>query len=188
MNLLILSGIGLAGLAYYYTSGPLNNTTVKASDGREYTVQNLPDKKDAAEMLATIRSNLIRLVNYIKKYDEPPFKRLVANFNPDNLSENDVTASTTSYSENKGERIVVCMRQKAKPYKFIDMNTVMFVLTHELAHLMTSSYGHGPEFWTNFKKLLHEAIEAGVYEQVNYYKNPVNYCGMDITDSPLDTL
>jgi hypothetical protein len=111
---------------------------------------------------------------------------MISNFNPDVLEENDLDASSTSYSENKGEKIVVCLRDKtAKPYPLIDENTVMFVLIHEMAHLMTYSVGHTPEFWTNMRKLLHECIQMGIYQQVNYSKNPVHYCGMTITDTPL---
>jgi predicted metal-dependent hydrolase len=61
----------------------------------------------------------------------------------------------------------------------------MFVVLHEMAHLMTTTVGHTPEFWANFRRILHDAIQAGVYENVNYAKNPVQYCGMTITDTPL---
>jgi hypothetical protein len=110
---------------------------------------------------------------------------LVSRFNPDALEENDITSDSTSYSENKGEKIVVCLRDKVSPFPFVEENTVMFVLIHELAHLMTLSVGHTPEFWTNMRKLLQECIQLGVYRNVNYSKSPVKYCGMTITDSPL---
>jgi hypothetical protein len=182
-----LGGTAFA-LAYSYLGGPQNNVIVRASDGRPYKVQNLPDKEEAAERMSTIRNNLIRLVDEFKdpsyKQDEP-YQRLLANFNPDALEENDISASTTSYSENKGEKIVVCLRNKVRPYPFVDENTIMFVLLHEMSHLMTASIGHTPEFWTNFRKLLHDGIKVGIYTPTNYSKNPVKYCGMDITDSPL---
>jgi hypothetical protein len=67
----------------------------------------------------------------------------------------------------------------------IDENTIMFVIIHECAHLMTESTGHTPEFWTNFRKLLHDSIKVGIYHPQNYTKNPVDYCGMTISDTPL---
>jgi len=67
----------------------------------------------------------------------------------------------------------------------VDVNTVMFVTLHEMAHLMTVSSGHTQEFWTNFRRLLQDAMKAGVYTQINYSRSPVEYCGMMITDSPL---
>jgi len=183
-----LGGTALA-IAYSYLGGPKNNILTKASDGRSYKVQDLPDKNEAAEKMASIREKLSKLVEHFKdpnyKYD-PPYQRLVSHFNPDVLEENDISADTTSYSENKGEKIVVCLRDKTtSPYPFVDDNTVMFVLIHEMAHLMTASLGHTPEFWTNFRKLLHDAIQLGLYMPTNYAKNPVKYCGMTITDSPL---
>ena len=66
-----------------------------------------------------------------------------------------------------------------------NVNTMMFVALHEVAHIITISVGHTEEFWTNFKFLLKESINLGIYKKENYNKNPVDYCGMKITDSPL---
>jgi len=101
------------------------------------------------------------------------------------MCENDLDADSTSYSENKGEKIVVCLRDKAPPHKLVDVNTVMFVVLHEMAHLMTTTVGHTPEFWTNFKKILQDAVGCGIYQATNYAHSPVSYCGMQITDSPI---
>jgi len=51
--------------------------------------------------------------------------------------------------------------------------------------LMTESIGHTPEFWANFKRILHDAVKVGIYTPVNYSRQPTPYCGMTITDSPL---
>jgi hypothetical protein len=180
-----IASTGLA-LAYSYMSGPKNNTLVKASDGRSYKVQNLPDKQEAAERMSRLRANLNKICEHCKDLQEEPYQRLISRFNPDVIEENDLNADSTSYSENKGEKIVVCLRDKTQePYPFVDENTVMFVLVHEMAHLMTASIGHTPEFWTNMRKLLHDCIQLSIYRPVNYAKNPVEYCGMTISDSPL---
>jgi predicted metal-dependent hydrolase len=60
----------------------------------------------------------------------------------------------------------------------------MFVATHEIAHIMTTSVGHTEEFWNNFKFLLENAVELKLYTPVDYKKEPEGYCGMDITDNP----
>jgi predicted metal-dependent hydrolase len=93
----------------------------------------------------------------------------------------------TSYSENKGQKIVVCLRDKtnAPKYPLIEKNTVMFVMLHEMAHLMTETIGHTQEFWTNFKRILGDAVQLGLYTPVNYAQQPTPYCGMTITDSPI---
>jgi hypothetical protein len=184
---LLTAGVAIALVS---NSGPKNTVEVRSRrDGNVYRVQNLPDKQEACERISKIRENLTKLVDNYKSdpsaMGDPRVKVLVSRFNPENFSENDVTADTTSYSENKGERIVVCIRDKSPPYRFVDENTVMFVLLHEMAHLMTLTVGHTPEFWTNFKRILHDAVQCGIYTPVNYTKTPTPYCGMTITDSPI---
>lgn len=184
-----IAGVGLA-LASAYTRGPKNVVSVTSRrDGNTYQVQNLPDKQEACERMASIKANLDKLIDFYKRdpasMADPRVKVMIERFNPANMSENDLDDSGTSYSENKGEKIVVCLRDKAPPHKLVDENTVMFVILHEMAHLMTTTVGHTPEFWTNFRRILQDAIQCGIYTPVNYSKNPVQYCGMTITDSPL---
>ena len=61
---------------------------------------------------------------------------------------------------------------------------MMFVALHELGHLMTKSVGHEPEFWDNFKILLKVGIDINVYQHIDFNKNPTDYCGTKITDTP----
>lgn len=184
---LVGSGIALALLS---NRGPQKTVPVKSqTDGNIYNVQNLPDKQEACERMAKLRSNLEKLIQSYKDdpstMSDPRVKIMVERFNPTNMCENDIDANSTSYSENKGEKIVVCLRDKRHPYPFADENTVMFVVLHEMAHLMTTTIGHTPEFWANFKRILQDAIKCGIYTPVNYAKEPTGYCGMTITDSPL---
>jgi hypothetical protein len=58
------------------------------------------------------------------------------------------------------------------------------VAIHELGHIMTVSIGHTAEFWQNFRFLLKNAIDLGLYKPIDYKKKPAAYCGMDITDNP----
>ena len=74
-------------------------------------------------------------------------KRLVKNFNPNKISETTVFFKYTSYSVNKGEKIVMCIRNKKSANQdIIKLNTLMFVAFHETAHLMTKSIGHPMNF------------------------------------------
>jgi WLM domain len=185
----------LGYLFYMYVSGsPGNLITIKAEkDGREYQVQDLPNKKDAAEMLATICGNMEKLKNYYSQEEfqsEPTVKLFIQRYHPQNVMENSMTSRDTSYSENKGEKIVLCLRDKTAPplYPLVELNTVMFVVLHEMAHLMTadlSTTSHTPEFWANFRRILQDAQRIGIYTPVNYSHSPVEYCGMTITDSPI---
>jgi hypothetical protein len=60
----------------------------------------------------------------------------------------------------------------------------MFVIIHELAHIASKTVGHNTEFYDNFKFLLNEATELGVYKPVNYGHNPEEYCGINVTNNP----
>ena len=114
----------------YYKSFYSELTYVKSSlDNRQYLVRNREDKQQAADMLATIRKNLDSIVAYLKennKNDER-ISRLVINYRPEKLSESIPNTNYTSYSVNKGEKIVFCIRSKDKRQKLVDINTIMFV-------------------------------------------------------------
>lgn len=111
--------------------------------------------------------------------------RLVANFNPDAFSETTPDAKYTSYSVNKGEKIVFCLRDKKDGEYLVKENIMTFVAIHELGHLMTKSVGHEPEFWNSFKLLLKIAIDNGIYKNIDFNSTPKDYCGVKITDTPL---
>ena len=87
---------------------------VSSIDGRKYLVQNHSDKQEAADLLATIRKNLILVVQELSKTnkDNVDIKRMVNNFNPDNITESDENSKYTSYSVNKGEKMVFCIRTR----------------------------------------------------------------------------
>jgi len=171
--------------------GPNNTVRMTGPDGLEYDMQNLPNKEEAVKLMAKIRANLTKLRDSYSKepalMNDPPVARFVARYQPDAFSENDMNSPDTSYSENKGQRIVVCLRDKTKApeYPLIEINTIMFVMLHEMSHLMTESIGHTSEFWDNFKRILHDAVKVGIYVPVNYSRQPTPYCGMIISDSPL---
>lgn len=170
-----------------YLSG--NIEQVKSEeDNRKYWVQNLPDKKEAADLLAKIRENLILLQGHLEKSypADPRTNRLQTNFRPNNIMEGEDNHKYTSYSINKGEKIVFCLRKRDQENGLMDINTMMFVALHEYAHIATESTGHTPEFWDNFSWLLLEAMNIGVYKKQDFKNNPEQYCGMQITSSPLD--
>jgi len=161
---------------------------VSSIDGNKYLVRNMDDNIEAANMLAKMRIKLEKLCVIMKnKYpDDESVKRMNAKFNPDNITEAGKNNQYTSYSINKGEKIVFCIRHKEDKEKLVDENTMTFVSIHELAHIMTESVGHTDEFWANFKKLLKHAIEENLYVKEDYKSNPKDYCCIKVTDSSLD--
>lgn len=164
-------------------------TVVKANtDGKEYIVQNKKDKQQAAELLASIKSKLSQLVQKLKNKHadkNEAVNRLANRFQPDTISEGGKDKSYTTYTLNKGEKIVFCLRARDNTDRLHDINLLVFVAIHELAHIMTLSTGHTEEFQKNFTFLLKEAVDFGLYQPENFRANPTTYCGIDVTDTPL---
>jgi hypothetical protein len=172
-------------------------------DGRDYLVRNLKDKQEAADLLAKTRAKLVKVVDHLKgvndeevkkyssneedaKQTKEAFERLIKRFQPDNISESTPNNKYTSYSVNKGQKIVFCLRARGTAEEtIVEDNVIMFVALHELAHIMTVSVGHTEEFWENFRILLRVAIALKLYKNQDYSVKPVDYCGTKITDTPL---
>jgi len=155
-------------------------------DNKKYTVQIKDDSKEAADLIAKIKQRIITLIEHMEKtfgISDERVANLKNNFRPDRLKEGVDTPGYTSYSVNKGEQIVLCLRNKDS---LVDINTMMFVVLHEMAHLASVSIGHTEEFWNNFRWILEESINIGIYVKQDFEKKSVEYCGMDITSSPLD--
>lgn len=161
---------------------------ISGVDGNEYCVRDRTKVNEAADLLAKTTNKCTKLVQMLaqKKPNHPITKRLVENYNPKKIRETLPTSSHTAYSENKGEKVAFCLtkRKDGNPNNLIDLNTLMFVALHELSHICTISIGHTPEYWDNFKFVLENAVEYGLYNPVDYNKNPTGYCGMTISDNP----
>jgi hypothetical protein len=157
-------------------------------DGREYSVRDLPDKKRAADLLATLRIRLGTLMDHLAESypNKPQVQRLVNNFraDPNRFLESTPDAEHTSYSVNKGESVHFCLRQRDGTEELVDENIMVFVALHEMSHMITQSVGHDPEFWNNFGWLLREAENRKLYKHTDFKSHPVMYCGVSITDSP----
>jgi hypothetical protein len=182
--IIFLSIIFVFILYQYHYYSKIENI-VSTIDNRNYEVQIKDDAQEAANLIAQIREKLILITDHlIKTYpNEDRTIRLKQNFRPDNIKEGIDDPNYTSYSVNKGEQIVLCLRSNNK---LMDLNTMIFVVLHELSHICTLSVGHTTEFWDNFKWILEEAINIGIYKKQDFKLNNVDYCGMKITDSPLD--
>ena len=72
---------------------------------------------------------------------------------------------------NKGYEIYICLDGD-------DVNSAMYVLIHELAHMSVPEYDHTTNFWENFKKLKDLCISAGLYTAAGER----GYCGDTIRD------
>jgi len=174
----------LFGLGQY----PLVSIKSKV-DNKEYLVRDMPDKQQAADLMASIRIKMSNLkVHLESKYpDKVQVKQLITNFeaNSNRFYESTPESDLTSYSVNKGESVHLCLRQREDTNEsLVDENVIMFVSLHEMSHMITKSVGHGQDFWNNFAWLLKEAESIGLYKAQDFKAHPVKYCGMSITDQP----
>lgn len=74
------------------------------------------------------------------------------------------------YNVNKGHEIFLCLRG--------DLNSVMHVLLHELAHMTVTEYDHSNKFWENLRELKRIAIGMGIYDSIGTKK----FCDGEIRD------
>ena len=155
-------------------------------DGNKYCVRDRVLLDEAADRLARTVTKCKTLIAFMKKKhpDNDITKRLVDGFDPKEVYETLPTSQHTAYSENKGEKLAFCLNSGDTSEKLIDDNTLTFVALHELSHIGTAEVGHTPTYWQNFKFVLENAVEAGIYNPVDYKKKPKGYCGMTITDNP----
>jgi hypothetical protein len=161
-----------------YKESMLNSNTYKV---QEYES---PDK--AADILAKLSKNTRIIIEHLKEhhYEDVRVVRLEKRLKELNIEEAVLEEGSSSYTINKGELMAFCLRHKTKDRKFHNIQTLMFVLIHELAHVMSVSEGHNAEFMVNFKFILKEAAKSGVYIPVDYSYNPMKYCGVKVTHNP----
>ena len=162
-------------------------------DNNYYWVRNLPDKSIAANTLAHIKLNMIKLIDFLKNNinDFPEnmsyIRDLIKKTKEIYIMETQRDEKFTSYTINKGEKIVFCLRSKLLE-NIHDMNTLMYVVIHEMAHVACPEYGHTPLFKKIFIFLLIQSNKINIYKIINYKLNPQYYCGMYINEYLLDKI
>lgn len=170
---------------------PREHISVVGVCGKEYMVsKKFENVQDASNTFCYINTKCKNLIEYltnlkgISAEDKEKIEKLREEYDWDDLIEGNET-----YNINKGQRIYICLRDPATS-KIYDMNLLMFVVIHELSHIITNGWdtgeSHSKNFWENNVWLLRHAATAGVYIPVNYSKFPVKYCGMVIRSNPLN--
>jgi hypothetical protein len=179
---------------------------IKAGSNQYKVHEDLDNPEQAAQTMDQLNTVALELINHLDvKYLQDPsgyrnikpeywsmiekgIKATKNNYNTANLEENipERSGGDTSYVIDKGDVFAMCLRDPTNGNK-IDpkTNDLIFVLIHEIGHLFCSDWGHSDRFWNNFKFLLQEATEAGLYTPVDYKSNGSPYCGIVITYSPL---
>jgi len=163
---------------------------IETNTGTKYLVANDSLKQQAANLLSSIVENMFKLKNYLYNHinEYPDYAPYINQLN-DNLKENKTTiyetdpnSNLTSYSVNKGEELAFCLKSK-KTGKLHDINLLMYVALHEMAHIACPETGHGELFKKIFKFLTDRAIDLNIYRKVDYNSQPIEYCGMVLSSS-----
>lgn len=155
----------------------------------------------AGKMLYEIDSRIGKLLNHLDykylqsdKYEinktlKERLTRLIKNYNDDHLKENFPSEykgygkkPDSSFTLNK-KKLAICLRDE-NTKKFHDMNDIMFVVIHEIAHIINPTFGHPKSFWQYMKFLIHEAVEIGIYKPFNYSKKHIKYCNTMLKANP----
>ena len=109
-------------------------------------------------------------------HDHPILKQVSLNFSKldPEYSKIPIQMGDSAYTENK-EIITLCLKDPDTK-KYYDMNTIMYVALHELAHVNSKTHGHNSEFKKNFAILLRDASRKKIYDPRKDI--PMTYCGV----------
>jgi hypothetical protein len=152
--------------------------------------------KESAETLAEINDRVSKLIEHLNReyaMDTSKnyfIKKLKDNYGANLLSEAAVDERFTTFTVNKQD-IHICLRTRDQLETVYEINLLMYVILHELAHLCNydregnAIQGHGDEFKYIFKFLATEAIKIGVYQYIDYSQMPKEYCGIMINSTIL---
>ena len=176
-----------------------NVYVISKYDNKKYLIRRGKNKsiyflQHSADTLAEINRRIMLLIDILdKKYGNDRnnnfvINHLKKNYNFNKISEAAYDSRYTTYTVNKDE-MHICLRTRDSNENMYDINLLMYVILHELAHMCNYDktgipiQGHGIEFRHIFTILVQEAINANLYVYRDYRKEPVEYCGMQLNSS-----
>lgn len=185
MNKLILLMLIFIILYIYFIINGKSKIIFDNNTGSKIIIYNENNEKEKEILFKQIISNIYKLRQHmIDNIDNLSEYRDYINLLKHNLTpvrttiyETDPFSDFTSYSVNKGEELSLCLTSK-KTKELHNINLLMYVVIHELAHIACPEIGHGPLFKKIFKKLLEESIKINIYNYEDYNNKPLEYCGM----------
>lgn len=165
-------------------------------DNKIYMIRRGNDKSesfllDSANTLAEINRRIMLLINHLElNYSNDTFKnyfihKLRQNYNSYMISEAAIDTRFTTYTVDKSD-MHICLRTRDQYENIYDINTLIYVVCHELSHLCNYTpdgipiNGHENHFKMIFKFIIQEAIKIGIYKHVDYTLYPQEYCSIFI--------
>ncbi|AEQ60514.1 putative metallopeptidase WLM [Acanthamoeba polyphaga mimivirus] len=184
--------IAIVALIFFLSKKTKSEASYVKSDitNKSYLVQNLPNKEEAAHILGIIDKRISILDDYLReninKFIE--YKPYIEQFNNRikklTLYENAPDGKYTSFTVDKGKEIALCLRSR-KTGQIHDINLVMYVTLHELAHVACPETDHTELFKKIFIFLIKISIDLNIYKHIDYEADPAEYCGLVIDEDLL---
>ncbi len=194
--LLVLIIIIYIKLSYDYNSEV--HYVISPKDNNKYLIrrnnQNPISMLESANTLAEINRRVMILINYLDNtykndYTKNYFiKMLKQNYSSNILSEAAIDKRYTTFTINKNN-MHICLRTRDQKDAMYDINLLIYVVLHELAHIANYDpeenpiIGHGPEFKMIFKFLVLEATKLNIYTYEDYTQKPREYCGIMLSSN-----
>jgi len=163
-----------------------NRIEWEAFNGKKYKIRDANNKEinqKKTDMLARLDEKARTIIKYMHDNQLP--NRDIANLTSSRFKNSPIGEipngdNSAAYTTNKGP-IYICLITKGK---FNNENDAFFVILHELAHVMSNSYGHGQEFKTNFNFIVKLAVKLDLWKDQKYENKAIDYCGVNVTNSP----
>jgi hypothetical protein len=170
----------------------INIIQLETLSGTKFTIYNNNNIEEKQILLSKVIEDMIKLKKHLFEIqnDFPEYKPYIIQLNKNftnsrtKIYETNPLSNLTSYSVNKGEELSICLKSKVTG-ELHDNNLLIYVTVHEMSHFACPEVGHGELFQKIFKMFLNEAVKIGIYIKLDYSKQPVEYCGMNLTSSIL---
>jgi len=154
-----------------------------SSSGGSFWVKRAPGQELVADRLELLARKLTTLLDAADDAypNDPRIANVRARWNG-RLGETEHPGEV-AFSLNKND-VYVCLRSTTTGL-LEDVNTGVYVLLHEIAHIATDTYGHPPEFWDNFRWFLEVAEKLGMYAYEDFDTVQTTYCGHTLGNNVL---
>lgn len=126
---------------------------------------------------------LMTIKNKLRPFFDPKkvtFKGILKGLNDGNIIDKiPISKGEKSYTINK-KKIYICLKNENKEY--YDENMLIYVILHEIGHVLCESEGHTEEWHTIFRSLQNYASKRGFWDA----RKPIinNYC--EVPNDPND--